>query len=162
MFPWCILRNIIQAENFRDKLWKQCTITQALKSCHCQCRWFEWLITHTQRINLTPPTLFFFFLLQNIQQKQEGRPQACSCRVVYLWGGRREKKQRLGQASFFLRMILRKKKKKANPLSPLWYLCCLNPGSFPTVLSNHSITSFVIVHLKYMLDCFLDRPGYIH
>ena len=160
MFPWCILRNIIQAENFRDKLLKQCTITQALKSCHCQCRWFEWLITHTLRINLTPPTLFFFFFLQNIQQKQEGRPQACSCRDVYLCGGRREKKQRLGQASLFLRMILRKK--KANPLSPLWLLCCHNPGSFPTVLSNHSITSFVIVHLKYMLYCSLDRPGYIH
>lgn len=160
MFPWCILRNIIQAENFRDKLLKQCTIRQALKSCHCQCRWFEWLITHTQRINLTPPTLFFFFFPCKIYNKSKREGLRHAAAGSFLSAEAEGKRSRGGaRLPSFSGWCW---KNKANPLGPPWHLCCHNPGSFPTVLSNHSITSFVIVHLKYMLYCFLDRPGYTH
>lgn len=100
MFLWYILRNIIQAENFRDKLLEQCTITQALKCCHCKCQWFEWLIIHTQRINLTPPTIFFPGKIYNKSKREGLRMQLLdhhSGTLISVEGG---KKQRPGSASF--------------------------------------------------------------
>lgn len=159
MFPWCILRNIIQAENFRDKPLEQCTITEALKSCHCKCQWFEWLIIHTQHSNLTPPTTLFCKIYKSKREGLRLAAAGSSLGVISLGGG--EVRSR-GWVSLFLRVLLKKKKRRNNPLFPLWHLSCHNLGFFPMVLITCSITSLAITHSRYPLHYFLDIPGHMH